>query len=500
MTAPAAGGSVFRPAFMLMSGRALGFVASFAIPVVLVRVFDQTGFGTYKQLFLLYTTLYGIAQLGMAESLYYFLPSAPGQRGSFILNSLLALGLAGLFCLAVLWGGAGWLAKWFHNPGLVPYVPAIGVYLLLMLMAAVFEIVMITRKHHGFAFGAYALSDLVRASLFVVPALIFHSLGAVFLGAVAFAVLRLSMVGAYLRREFPRGPVFQWVLMKRHLAYAMPFALAVSLESAQTNLHMYVVSSYFDTATFAVYSVGCLQVPLVDFLMTSTSSVMMVRMSEDLRDGRRGEALELWLDTTRKLAMVFACLVGGLMVTSHQLIVLLFTQAYAASAPLFAVWTVSMLFAAIMTDSVMRVHADTRFLILINVIRLSVVGAAIGLFLHVFGLMGAVLVTLLSTLTAKSIGVLRIRQLMGCSLAQVLPWGALGRIVLITAAAMLPPLLLGPVLGLPLLPAFLVSGLLFGLGYLALLGCFGPLRDSERKQVAQRLHAPVSWAGGSRRA
>ena len=499
MTAPAAGGSVFKPAFMLMSGRAVGFIAAFAIPVVLVRVFDQTGFGTYKQLFLLYTTLYGIAQLGMAESLYYFLPSSPAQRGSFILNSLIALGLAGMFCLALLWGGAGWLAKWFHNPGLVPYVPAIGVYLLLMLMAAVFEIVMITRKHHLFAFGAYALSDLVRASLFVLPALIFHSLGAVFLGGIAFAALRLSMVGAYLRREFPHGPVFQWGLMKRHLAYAMPFALAVSLESAQTNLHMYVVSSYFDTATFAVYSVGCLQVPLVDFLMTSTSSVMMVRMSEDLREGRRGDALELWLDTTRKLAMVFACLVGGLMVTSHQLIVLLFTQAYAASAPLFAVWTTSMLFAAIMTDSVMRVHADTRFLIVINVIRLAVVASAIGLFLHAFGLMGAVLVTLLSTVTAKCVGVLRIRRLMGCSLARVLPWKALAQTVAVTGAAMAPPLLLKPVLALPLLPSLLVSGLLFGLGYLGLLWCFGPLKDSERKTVAQRLQAPMSWAGGSRR-
>jgi O-antigen/teichoic acid export membrane protein len=500
MTSPAAGGSVFKPAFMLMSGRALGFVAAFAIPVVLVRVFDQTGFGTYKQLFLLYTTLYGIAQLGMAESLYYFLPSSPAQRGSFILNSLLALGLAGLFCLALLWGGAGWLARWFHNPGLASYVPAIGVYLLLMLMAAVFEIVMITRKHHFFAFGAYALSDLVRASLFVLPALIFHSLGAVFLGAVVFAALRLTMVGTYLRREFPHGRVFEWGLMKRHLAYAMPFALAVSLESAQTNLHMYVVSSYFDTAIFAVYSVGCLQVPLVDFMMTSTSSVMMVRMREDIRDGRSGEALELWLDTTRKLFMVFACLVGGLMVVAHQLIVLLFTQAYVASAPLFSVWTVSMLFAAIMTDSVLRVHADTRFLILINVIRLGVVAAAIGLFLHAFGLMGAVLVTLLSTITGKLVGIMRLRKLMDCTFSQVLPWKALGAIVAITVVAMLPPLLLKSVLALPLFPSLLVSGLLFGFGYLGLLWSFGPLKDSERKVVARRLQAPLSWAGGSRRA
>jgi O-antigen/teichoic acid export membrane protein len=500
MSSTPAGGSVFKPAFMLMSGRALGFVAAFAIPVVLVRVFDQTEFGTYKQLFLLYTTLYGIAQLGMAESLYYFLPTAPAQRGSFILNSLLALGLAGLACLAVLCGGAGWLGRWFHNPDLPAYVPLVGAYLLLMLMAAVFEIVMITRRHHLFAFGAYALSDLIRASLFIVPALVFHNLMAVFLGAAAFAALRLSTVLVYLRREFPRRPPFDWSLMKRHLGYAMPFALAVSLESAQTNLHMYVVSSYFTTATFAIYSVGCLQVPLVDFLMTSTSSVMMVQMSEDLREGRREAARELWLDTTRKLAMVFACLVGGLIVTAHQLIVLLFTSNYAASAPLFSVWTLSMLFAAIMTDSVLRVHADTRFLILLNIIRLAVVAVAIGLFLKWFGLMGAVLVTLLSTLTAKGVGIARVRKLLGCGFRQVLPWKSLASILAITGAAMLPAILLKPVLGLPLLASFLVSGALFTLGYAALLWFCGPLKDSERRVVVQWLQSPVSWVSGNRRA
>ena len=94
-------GSVFKPAFMLMSGRAVGFVVSFAIPVVLARLFDRSEFGTYKQLFLIFTTLYGIGQLGMAESLYYFLPTAPAARGSYLVNSLLCLGAAGALCLAL---------------------------------------------------------------------------------------------------------------------------------------------------------------------------------------------------------------------------------------------------------------------------------------------------------------------------------------------------------------------------------------------------------------
>lgn len=64
-----ASASIFRPAIILMSGRTLAFVASFAMPIVLVRLFSQSEFGTYKQLFLIYTTLYAVAQCGLAESL-----------------------------------------------------------------------------------------------------------------------------------------------------------------------------------------------------------------------------------------------------------------------------------------------------------------------------------------------------------------------------------------------------------------------------------------------
>ncbi|HEX2667726.1 MAG TPA: polysaccharide biosynthesis C-terminal domain-containing protein [Gammaproteobacteria bacterium] len=500
MTPPTAGGSVFKPAFMLMSGRALGFVAAFAIPVVLVRLFDQAEFGTYKQLFLIYTTLYGIAQLGMAESLYYFLPMDPTARGRYVSNSLLALGAAGLACLALLWTGSHAVAAWFHNPALAAYIPQVGIYLLLMLMAAVFEIVMITRKHHGFAFGAYALSDLVRAGLFVLPGLLFHSLAAVFAGAVCFAALRLCTASLYLRREFPRQPAFDAGLMKKQLAYALPFALAVGIEAVQRDLHMYVVSNHFDAAVFAVYSVGCLQVPLVDFMMTSTSSVMMVRMSEDLRDGHRAAALELWLDTTRKLTLVFAFLVGGLMVCADKLIVLLFTASYAAAAPLFTVWTLSMLFMAIMTDSMLRVHADTRFLILLNVIRLAVVALAITGFLAHFGLMGAVLVTLLATLTAKAVGLVRIRKLLGCGYADLLPWKGLGTVVAIAAASMLPCLALRSLLALSPLPSLLILGTAYAVSYIGLTWRFGPLSETERRAVLQYLPLPAAWTSGNRRA
>ena len=51
--------STFRPTMLLMCGRMAAFAGTFFIPVVLARVFDPAGFGTYKQLQLVFMIFKG---------------------------------------------------------------------------------------------------------------------------------------------------------------------------------------------------------------------------------------------------------------------------------------------------------------------------------------------------------------------------------------------------------------------------------------------------------
>ena len=494
------GDSIFRPAFMLMAGRAVGFVVAFAIPIVLVRVFSQSEFGTYKQLFLIYTTLYAIAQVGMAESLYYFLPGTSKDAGRYVSNALLALSLAGLACIGGLWGLSGYLGHWLNNPGLAPYIPLIGLYLLFMLAATVLEIGMTARKRHLHAFCAYALSDLSRAGLCIAPVLLFGGLTALMLGSVAFAALRLGATVWYMRGEFAGETRPDAVLLKKQLAYALPFAMAILIDSLQSNLHMYAVSYHFDAATFAIYSVGCLQVPMVDFMMTSTSSVMMVRMREHLHAGDHDAVLALWNDTTRKLALVFIPLVGVLLVIAGKLIELLFTERYADSTPLFMVWSTTILLTALMTDSVLRVYAETRYLIFMNLVKLIFIACTVNWALSAMGLMGAVLVTLAAMLLAKLLALARAAVLLQSGAAHLLPWAALLRTSLIAAFAALPCLMLERVMRLPVLPSLMILGFVYTTAYAVLLWSYGPLSDAERRSLLQWAQVPAAWVSGSRRA
>src|SRR5687768_10353308 len=154
---------ISRAVRVLATGRAPGVAIAFAIPLVLARTFDQAEFGTYKQLFLIYSTLFALAQLGMAESLYYFVPRERSQAGRYIANALVALTCIGLTAVALLSVFRDRLAGWMTNPALSPHVVLLGWFLALMLVSVVLEIVLISRKQHVRAASAFAASDIGRA-------------------------------------------------------------------------------------------------------------------------------------------------------------------------------------------------------------------------------------------------------------------------------------------------------------------------------------------------
>jgi hypothetical protein len=86
----------------------------------------------------------------------------------------------------------------------------------------------------------------------------------------------------------------------------------------------------------------------------------------------------------------------------------------------------------------LRVYAQPRFLLVMNLARLGMVVALIGWFQGAFGLVGAVLITLVSTVAAQALAIRRIASLLRVSVSAVLPWRALGRISMRAIAAAVP--------------------------------------------------------------
>ena len=478
--------AALKSSLMLTAGRCAAFLPTFFIPVVLARALDPAQFGTYKQVFLVYSTLYLIAQLGMAESLFYFLPRDPRGAGRLAANSVAFLAAAGAGAGLVLAAGASAVSGWFGNPAHVVGLRLAGIFLFLTMAAAPLEIILISRGRHSAAALSYFLSDALRAFCLIAPGLLFRDIAWILAGAIAFGLARLGALIGVLGWEFGGGLRPNPVLLGRQLAYALPFGSAVLVEILQGQLHQYAVSIRYDAATFAVYAVGCLQIPFVEFVAGPACNLMMVEMGEKLGAGDRRGALAAWHETTVRIALIVVPAVAALLIGGRELILLLFSERYAASVPTFLVWSTALLPGVLQTDGVLRAFAQTRFLFLMNLLKLALIAATIGWLLSAFGLPGAALATICALAAGKAAALLRIARLFGVGLREILPWRALGGILSAAAVAGLPALLLKGGVRLPILPMLLAVLACYGAAYAALLG---PLRI-----FARAVRQPVSGA------
>ena len=180
-----------------------------------------------------------------------------------------------------------------------------------------------------------------------------------------------------------------------------------------------------------------------------------------------------------------------LVISAREIILVLFTARYAAAIPIFMLWAAVVLLAVFPTDGVLRVYAQTRFILFLNIVRLGVIAGMIGWFLSAFGIKGAVLITLLATVVSKSLAMVRATSLMKVSAARILPWGSLAAMGVASAAAALPAWMVKTQVHLHPLPLLMLMGTVFAISYAGLVLGFGLLSEGERLAVTGWLRRPA---------
>jgi O-antigen/teichoic acid export membrane protein len=220
---------------------------------------------------------------------------------------------------------------------------------------------------------------------------------------------------------------------------------------------------------------------LIDILNTSTSNVMMINMRHRVLNDDHAAALSIWLDSVRKMSFVLFPLVTLLLLVAPVLIVLLFGENYAESVPVFMVWTASTTMVCLLTDGVLRVFAQNRYLIFQNMVRLIIVMLLIRYFIDRFQLIGAVLVTTTAGLVIKIIALHRVTTLLKTPWSNILPWRSQGMTALVCGLSALPCLGLLKIVVLPQFATLVLISALYPLTYILLLFTIGPLTREEKR-------------------
>ena len=151
-----------RQASPLVLGRLASAALTFVLPLWLARVLDTAGFGTYKQLFLVLQSTLLIGQLGLTQSLYFFLPGGDRERGSYVTQVMLGLGVMSLLAGAALWLGAPWIGARLGDGTLTLLRGPLVAMAVGFLATAPIEGALISEGRVGWA-GVYTWSPTPRA-------------------------------------------------------------------------------------------------------------------------------------------------------------------------------------------------------------------------------------------------------------------------------------------------------------------------------------------------
>jgi len=469
--------SILRRAGPLMIARFAIAVVTFSTPLVLARVLVPASYGTFKLAWLWCTTLGVVLPMGLTPSLIYFVPREPERRRYFIAHALLVTTSLGVCAGTLLYLFGPRIALRMDKPELAAQMGWVALFTALFLSGSTMDCIPMSQGRIKLAAVLRFGYEVTQAIGIVTGALITRSLSGALAGIVAGTGFRAVACWVMVLRE--HGLHVSREHLKRQLAYALPFGLAFAIIIPQQQFHQYFVAASVTAAMFAIYAVGCFNLPIVDMLYTPVSEILQLGIAEHDRDGIREGPARLFREAVARLAFVFIPMMALLYVCGPTLLIFLFTERYRDSVPIFRLAILAIPLAALPLDGVMRARAQNRFVLAVSVVKLALTVPLVVAGFHLYGLRGAMGGWVAAEAVTRGILLLRAGQLLG-GMRHLLPWRTLAMQALAAAvAAPVGAVALRFAQG-PVLLRLVLCGAATGLAYLAALRATGelpPLRE-----------------------
>ena len=489
--------SILTRARPLLVARLAGAVLALAVPMVLARVLLPASYGTFKQAWLVSQTVALMLPMGLTQSLYYFVPREPRDRDRYVAQTVWAHLVLGLLSAGLVLAARGNLARHFQNPELDALLGWVAAFTGLLVAGSPLDIAWNASGRIGAAALARLFTEVLRSLALVA--------GAVATGGVRGAIVGMTLatgaraVANVLLLARAHGGAGSAALLRRQIAYALPFGLAFLLVVPQQQFHQYAVSAAVSAAAFAVYSVGTFQLPVVDVLYSPVSELLQIGLADAEGVGLpRGAGLRLFHEAVSQLAFAFLPLAGLLLVVAPALIELVFSPRYLLAVPIFRLSVVPIVLAMLPLDGVMRARAQNRFVLALSAAKLAATVPLVLGGLARGGPLGAFAGWIAAEGLARAAMLVRAAALFDAPLRRALPVRALARLGGATAFAMPPAwVALHGVPG-PLLARLAASGLVFAAAYLGLSWARGWLPEGWVGLFRGRTAAPAVRAAAPR--
>jgi len=421
---------------LLFSGRTAAFFFSLFIPIVLVRTLSVEEFGLYKQLFLVSGTLMVILRFGMEPSLYYFIPRDPEDKHTYISQTLIFYLVIGTVAFFLSFYTGDIVAKLVNNRGIAQLLPVLTFFTAVMLISTPLEAIMISLRHAREASLTTFGTELMKAGLIIGAAFSFGTVSSVLYALLFLGLCRGLVLIVYLVKGIGfRFNSLQSGYLRRQLSYSLPLFFAAVARSFSDSIHYYMVSYVYGITSFAIYSIGFLQLPLITIFFDSIVQPSLVRIAEFERSQDVEKITMIISDVVKKMTAIFLPTYSFFTINASEFITTLYTAKFQQSIPIFMVSVLTLVLSIFNFNYVLRALGDPKFLLVVNLLRLFSTVLFVYVGLKVSGLLGASTGVVISLVLSNLFILVKVKGTLKVRLGNLFPMRALMKIFQFTVIA-----------------------------------------------------------------
>jgi O-antigen/teichoic acid export membrane protein len=250
-----------------------------------------------------------------------------------------------------------------------------------------------------------------------------------------------------------------------------------------------IVAAMCTPEQFAIYANGAMEIPLVGVITGSITAVMLPDIRRLRMEGRNAEALDLWKRGSAKSAMIILPAMCFLFCMAPDVMTVLFSSKYAASALPFRLYLLILPIRVVTYGTMFMAAGKNKIILYRTMIDLLLnLGLSI-VFVHVFGYIGAAVAgVVMIYLWHVPFNIFMIGRQYGTNVAHVMPYQrlmAIGGLSALACVACLPSLFMpecSPLLRLAAVVPLFGIAIVFLLRTAGLLhlGTFFPASKRER--------------------
>jgi len=411
-----------------VGGDAISFAAVFITGMILARVISKVDMATYRQVVYIGMLVVSVCELGISGTLYRYSQVFKGEaRNAFYFGVFCAttvLGMVGSLGIFVL---ASPLANLFGNPDLHRALSIAAFYPLVTMPFMLVRPMIICAGKPLKATLLETLFAIATASALIVPLLEGYDLLKSLIVWMLINACRLPLVIWYLNREL-QGCWFRWdeSVLREVWGYIWPLQVSRLPGLAMVYFDKICTSVFLTRESFAAYSLGARELPFLNRIPFSLSSVTIPRMVNCFQLGRMDEICAIWRKACFTTGVVTFLPAAFCVWHAQSIVRVLFTSRYDESAIPFAAFSAITFLRVVDYGSLAKAVGDSRI-----ILRGAVLAASIGIPMSfmmtwLWGVRGISFSLLLCCGLLSIYYLYRYSRLLRRSVSQFYPYGQLG--------------------------------------------------------------------------